>query len=104
MHAMPRPTLNLDPIAKLLDLALRHPLAAKVKEHAPELHAVAVDVRDHLPDVAAHLFERTQERAFGGMKEEARALERDAVDAMQKWLGRKPAKRLKAPKRKARSA
>lgn len=96
---MPKPRLDLDPIAAILDHALSMPLAQLVKRHAPELHGAIVDAREHLPDVAAYLAAQVEEQAIGSLRDEARQLERDAVHAIQQFLGR-PNKRVRATKRR----
>jgi hypothetical protein len=104
---LPRPTVNLDALGELLDKALEHPIARAVGALSPGLEARARAVREHLPDVAGRVAEKVQDRAIGAITQEARELEAEALDAIDRFLGKALAKsktpktkRLKAPKRK----
>jgi hypothetical protein len=106
-----RPTVNLDALGALLDRAADHPLAKLAGELSPALAARARVVRERLPEVAGMVAYGIEERAIGHLRDEARALEAEAVDAIDTWLAnailgvkvktRRP-KRLKALKKKAK--
>jgi hypothetical protein len=79
---MPRPQVNLDAVAAILDRVLEHPLAAVAAELLPQTHGVVRTARAHLPEIASGL----EARAVDHVKAEARALEAEIVGGMTRWL------------------
>ena len=102
---MPRPQVNLDPIAEVLDRVLAHPAARLAAELLPETHGAVRAVRDNLPAIASGI----EARAVDHVRSEARTLERELTGAITRWVhetiakgkGQRAPRRLRAPKRAA---
>jgi hypothetical protein len=78
----PRPQVNLDAIAAVLDRVLAHPLAGVAAELLPEAHGTLRAVRDNLPAFASGI----EARAAAEVKAEARALEAEIVGGLARWV------------------
>ena len=97
---MDRPRVNLDPIARLLDEALEHPVARAVDAIDPTALAGVRQLRANLPEVAAGV----EAEAVAQLRAELEGIGRGMLDFVRASLARaaRPRKRLPAPKRKGK--
>ena len=97
---MDRPRVNLDPIARLLDEALEHPVARAVETIDPTALAGVRQLRANLPEVAAGV----EAEAIAQLRGELQGIGQGMLDFVRASLERAATKRkrLPAPKRKAR--
>lgn len=95
---MPRPVVNLDPIANAIDRVLDHPAAAVAGELLPQTVGALRKVRANLPAVASGL----EARAVAHLRTEAAAIEQELLDGAQAWISEAIAGARKTLKRRAR--
>ena len=80
-------TVNLDPIAAMLDAALAHPMMGAIESTLPGATAQVRTIRENLPEVAA------------GLEAVGRSLDRALVRAIGAWLAPPSRGKRKKPKR-----